>query len=196
MRASDADREAVAERLRLALNEGRLDLAEYDDRLQRAYASKTYAELHLLLADLPEPAAPERSRLAPYPGQSPAPTGAEPGPDGRYPNATRKWLADTWHGYFTAVAIVIGIWGVSSVMSREVLYFWPGWVAGPWGAVLLTITVSGLVSGEPQRWAAKRARKKQARRERRARRGPDNPAVAGPDNLAADPDGEGDAPAR
>jgi hypothetical protein len=46
------------------------------------------------------------------------------------------------------------------------MYFWPGWVAGPWGAVLLVQTVTGLANGEPQRWAAKQARK-QAERELR-----------------------------
>ena len=53
MRAADADRQAVADRLRAALDEGRLDLHEYDERLQRAYAAKTYGELDGLLADLP-----------------------------------------------------------------------------------------------------------------------------------------------
>ncbi|MCM0673767.1 DUF1707 domain-containing protein, partial [Micromonospora phytophila] len=64
MRAADADRQAVADRLRVAVDEGRLDLHEYDERLQRAYAARTYAELDLLLADLPAPAVPESSRLA------------------------------------------------------------------------------------------------------------------------------------
>ncbi|MDP9799157.1 signal recognition particle GTPase [Catenuloplanes nepalensis] len=53
MRAADGDREAVAERLRAALNEGRLDLAEFDERLGRAYAAKTYGDLDGLLSDLP-----------------------------------------------------------------------------------------------------------------------------------------------
>ena len=53
MRAADADRERVAERLRAALEEGRLDLHEYDERLQGAYAAKTYGDLDALLTDLP-----------------------------------------------------------------------------------------------------------------------------------------------
>ncbi len=47
-------------------------------------------------------------------------------------------------------------------MSQRLLYFWPGWVAGPWGAVLLVSTMTGLLSGEPQRWAAKRAARRAA----------------------------------
>jgi hypothetical protein len=57
-RAADADREAVAERLRIAAGDGRIDLAELDERLGRAYASRTYRELQVLVADLPARSAP------------------------------------------------------------------------------------------------------------------------------------------
>lgn len=52
-RAGDADREAVAERLRVAAGDGRIDLAELDERLTQAYAAKTYGQLQVLVADLP-----------------------------------------------------------------------------------------------------------------------------------------------
>jgi Domain of unknown function (DUF1707) len=52
-RAADSDREAAAERLRVAAGEGRIDLTELEDRLERAFGSKTYRELNELLADLP-----------------------------------------------------------------------------------------------------------------------------------------------
>ncbi|MDD7941774.1 DUF1707 domain-containing protein [Actinomycetospora lutea] len=51
--AGDADRDAVAEILRTALGEGRLELTEVDERLARVYAARTYAELEPLVADLP-----------------------------------------------------------------------------------------------------------------------------------------------
>lgn len=54
LRASDADRERVAERLREALAEGRLDMEEFDARLGAAYAARTYGELVPLTRDLPE----------------------------------------------------------------------------------------------------------------------------------------------
>ncbi|MFG2621392.1 DUF1707 domain-containing protein [Streptomyces sp. NPDC048507] len=57
-RAADSDREAVAERLRMAAGDGRIDPAELDERLERAYASKTYAELAALVADLPASGGP------------------------------------------------------------------------------------------------------------------------------------------
>jgi Domain of unknown function (DUF1707) len=52
-RAADTDREAIAERLRIAAGDGRIDLAELEDRLSRAYAAKTYGQLQALVADLP-----------------------------------------------------------------------------------------------------------------------------------------------
>jgi Domain of unknown function (DUF1707) len=52
-RAADSDREVVAERLRIAAGDGRIDLAELDERLGDAYAAKTYGQLEALVADLP-----------------------------------------------------------------------------------------------------------------------------------------------
>ncbi|WP_143660749.1 DUF1707 SHOCT-like domain-containing protein, partial [Streptomyces fradiae] len=46
------EREAVAERLRDALAEGRLDMAEFDERLDAAYRAKTHGELVPLVRDL------------------------------------------------------------------------------------------------------------------------------------------------
>ena len=52
-RAGDADREAIAERLRIAAGEGRIELWELDERLGQAYHAKTYGELAILVEDLP-----------------------------------------------------------------------------------------------------------------------------------------------
>ena len=53
LRISDEDRHAVAEVLRRAAGEGRLDLDELDERLESAYSAKTYADLVPLTVDLP-----------------------------------------------------------------------------------------------------------------------------------------------
>ncbi|HTB56138.1 MAG TPA: DUF1707 domain-containing protein, partial [Trebonia sp.] len=45
LRASDADRERVAEVIRQAAGDGRLTMEELDERLDAVYAAKTYAEL-------------------------------------------------------------------------------------------------------------------------------------------------------
>jgi hypothetical protein len=53
LRVSDAERQAVVERLRRASGEGRLSLSEFDDRVKAAYAAVTYSQLDPLTADLP-----------------------------------------------------------------------------------------------------------------------------------------------
>lgn len=53
LRISDDDRHRVAEVLREAAGEGRLDLDELDQRLEAAYAAKTYADLVPITVDLP-----------------------------------------------------------------------------------------------------------------------------------------------
>ncbi|GAB2818168.1 hypothetical protein GCM10022221_15040 [Actinocorallia aurea] len=53
LRASDADRDEVAELLGAAMAEGRLSPEEHTERLELLYAAKTYAELAPLTADLP-----------------------------------------------------------------------------------------------------------------------------------------------
>jgi Domain of unknown function (DUF1707) len=53
LRASDADRDAVTDRLREAAGEGRLEPDELEQRVDRALRARTYGELAELLADLP-----------------------------------------------------------------------------------------------------------------------------------------------
>ena len=53
LRVSDNEREAVAERLRVAAGEGRLGLDELEDRITAVYTAKTYAELEPITRDLP-----------------------------------------------------------------------------------------------------------------------------------------------
>lgn len=53
MRASDAERQQVVDRLHRALAEGRLDLHEADERIAAAYAVRHRDEFPHLLADLP-----------------------------------------------------------------------------------------------------------------------------------------------
>ncbi|MEU4462885.1 DUF1707 domain-containing protein [Streptomyces sp. NPDC024017] len=55
LRASDADREQVAGILRDALAEGRLDMEEFEERLDATYKARTYGELAPITRDLPAP---------------------------------------------------------------------------------------------------------------------------------------------
>jgi hypothetical protein len=139
-RAADADREAVAERLREAVTEGRLDLDEFDERLVQTYRAKTYGELDPLVVDLPRVPAASRPDV---------PAVAHP---------VREWLGDLWRPWATAVSVCVAIWLFATLVSVGVIYFWPAWVAVPWGIVLVCRTIYGLASGEPHHWAANRAR--------------------------------------
>lgn len=54
IRASDADRDRVSERLRESVAEGRLTQVEHEDRLDAVYRAKTVGELLQITHDLPE----------------------------------------------------------------------------------------------------------------------------------------------
>jgi hypothetical protein len=70
MRVSDEDRRVAGERLRVAVDEGRLTPGDYDQRLGRAYAAVTAADLDELFTDLP--AYPYAPRFGGYPQAYPA----------------------------------------------------------------------------------------------------------------------------
>jgi Flp pilus assembly protein TadB len=53
LRAADADRERIAERLRKSHAEGRLDMDEFQQRLERCLEARTFGELGELVRDLP-----------------------------------------------------------------------------------------------------------------------------------------------
>ena len=58
LRVSDAERQEVADRLAEHYANGRLDQAEFDDRVGRAMGAKTRGDLSGLFSDLPEAGAP------------------------------------------------------------------------------------------------------------------------------------------
>jgi hypothetical protein len=60
LRASDADREKAADRLRQATAEGRLLAEELEQRLEVALSARTYSELDALVSDLPGSRSPVR----------------------------------------------------------------------------------------------------------------------------------------
>ncbi|WP_018347414.1 DUF1707 SHOCT-like domain-containing protein [Longispora albida] len=120
IRVSDADRSAVAERLRIALSEGRLDLNEYERRFDLSLRAVVQSELVPLTADLPAPVV--SAEVA------------------RKESDRKAWMNEwrTWAG--TAV-ILTAIWGVSSFASGEFRYFWPIWPLGIWGAWILAAAI-------------------------------------------------------
>jgi hypothetical protein len=132
LRAADADRAAVAAQLGEQMSAGRLTVAEYDERLARAYAARTYGELETLTADLPRPA-PQPPAPAPatrHAGRGPA-CGWSGGPS----------LEAAWRNWAVTAVIVLTVWIATVIGSGGLQYFWPIWVIGPWGAVLLAQTL-------------------------------------------------------
>jgi hypothetical protein len=133
LRAADADRTAVAGVLGEHMSAGRLTLDEYDERLARVWAAKTYGELDQLTADLPA--------TVPAPRPAPSPASTTTSAVGMHGG----WDADpqSWRPWATTSVIVLAIWAATSLANWEFHYFWPIWVIGPWGAVLLARTLTG-----------------------------------------------------
>ncbi|SDU53412.1 DUF1707 SHOCT-like domain-containing protein [Jiangella alkaliphila] len=132
-RASDVDRDLVAEDLRDAFGEGRLDNDEYERRLQAVWEARTYGELDRLTADLPQPLQRER-RQAEEKQQKVV--------EERKKREWREYL-DEWQAWAGAAVIMIGIWGISSIASNEAQNFWPVWPLGIWGLILLVGALGG-----------------------------------------------------
>jgi hypothetical protein len=133
LRASDAERDVVATRLREAHAEGRLSVEEFSERLDAALTARTRGDLEALTRDLPAAAGPARRR--PRTGDEAAPARRDrPAPTG---------LRAAWGVWVFAVLVNLAVWGVVSLVNGGPVYFWPAWVAGPWGAVLLVRTLAG-----------------------------------------------------
>jgi Domain of unknown function (DUF1707)/2TM domain len=104
LRASDADRDRVAERLRAAAGEGRLTADELEERVERALSARTEAELEQLLSDLPAPAAPRQRR------------------------SRRVWDSEHVRAYVAVNVMLVAIWALTGGG-----YFWPIWPILGWG---------------------------------------------------------------
>ena len=138
LRAADSDREAVAAVLGRALSDGRLTVDEYEERLAKAYAARTYADLDPLTADLPRGG---RSVPPPIPEPRPAAPAASR-PAGACGPSWGRGLLPMWASWLTTSLIVTAIWLATSIGNGHP-DDWPIWVILPWGAVLLARTITG-----------------------------------------------------
>jgi hypothetical protein len=111
LRASDADRERAVNLLREHHAEGRLDMEEFHERLNGAYASKTIGELDALLADLP---AIDLYRL-PSAGLRPAPGGS--GVPARRPGGTVARRGAQWPAWVGVTSALTVVWLIVSVAA-------------------------------------------------------------------------------
>jgi hypothetical protein len=114
-----------------------------------SYQAVTYGDLAKLVADLPA-ASPQRGpRLAPAPAASPA-AAAKRGVFADLP-APLKVL---WTIWLAAVSINVVVWVLVVGTSGHFIYPWPLWVAGPYGAALLAVSVPVVHSRRNRRLAA------------------------------------------
>jgi hypothetical protein len=109
VRASDRDREAVVALLNEHTGAGRLSVSEFEERVSSAYAARTLAELDVLLTDLPA------AQTVPV----------------------RLWHRGHTSAWLATAVICLAIWSLTSLGTGTWLYFWPVWVIGPWGMVIL-----------------------------------------------------------
>jgi len=123
LRVSDAEREQTADRLRRAAGEGRLDPAELDERLTRAFGALTQSELTALTADLP---------VAPEPAAAVAPLS----PD-RHPLAARLLPLAVPN------IVCIAVWAATGAGT-----FWPIWVLIGTGIGAVTTIVRHLTGAD------------------------------------------------
>jgi hypothetical protein len=132
IRASDSDREVVAERLSSALTEGRLSMQEYDDRLGQAFQAVTYGELADLLTDLPRTGAGAGTKPQPAARSSATPMAKL--------STFPKWLRILWTIWAVKVSLNLAVWVMLSISDMSPVYFWPMWIIVPPGAALFGLT--------------------------------------------------------
>lgn len=130
VRVGDRDRERTATLLGEGLAQGYLQLADYEQRLQAAFAAETAPDLRAVVADLPI-----RALRRTEPGRRAA----------RRAVAVRSVRAHL-AGYVGMVAIVVSVW-LAVGLSAGAWYFWPIWPILGGGACLVShaATVRGAV---------------------------------------------------
>ncbi|WP_327101147.1 DUF1707 domain-containing protein [Nocardia vinacea] len=127
-RASDAEREKVVRLLGRHMADGRIDLAEYDQRVARVYETGVRDDLQLVLSDLPK---------------LPKESAGQKNSMSRFP----IWQQIEGTSWLGVSVLVLAIWAVISISVGEFTYPWPIWVIGPWGAVLAFRMLAGFESG-------------------------------------------------
>ncbi len=127
LRASDVERERAADELGEHLALGRISADELETRLDAVYAARTRGALDEVLRDLPVPVhVPVHAASQPSP---PSPCG--------------------WASWALTGVVCLLVWLCTSVAHGEAAGFWPVWVIGPWGLVVLARALPRARRGEP-----------------------------------------------
>jgi hypothetical protein len=132
LRISDADRHKVADLLRDAAGEGRLDLDELEERLEATYAARTYADLVPITIDLP--AHPQQGPATPAvpPRESLPATATYENSVSIMGDCTRKgaWLVPARHNAFALMGAVTLDLREASFAARETTIYANAVMAG------------------------------------------------------------------
>ena len=136
MRASDRDRQQVVDRLRSSLEDGRLTMEEYVDRMEVAYQAATYGDLAPLCADLPASSPVIAGPATAAAGTAPPAVFARAG----YLAGLPAVLKVLWTIWLAAVSVNVVVWALVSGTGGHLAYPWPVWVAGPYGAMLFAVS--------------------------------------------------------
>jgi hypothetical protein len=130
LRVGDAERYEAATALGEHFATGRLDQAEYDARVQAAYAARTRADLRTLFDDLPDPAP---FRPAPQPAGQPTVPGWA---DGRAARAARSRGGYSGPPVVPMLAVLAAFvavsWAVGFPAFPLLLLLWFGWGRRVW----------------------------------------------------------------
>ena len=155
MRASDADRERLVEQLREHHAAGRLTLDEFEERMRKAYESRTYGDLRTLTRDLPVDLAQLNIQNAARQNQRAGVVevgglnvtipqiriGAERA--GRIARR-RNPVAASVSSWLALSVLLTGIWLISNISSGGGWTdFWPIWPIGITGLLMLTRGIKG-----------------------------------------------------
>ena len=159
MRASSADRERAVDVLKAGFAEGRLTQDEYNDRMGRAYAARTYGDLAALTADLP---------AGPLPAW-PVPAYQPPPPSGTNSMAIASMVlgvAEFFTGGLTAIPAVVcghiarrqmkqtaqrgdGLATSGLVLGYMAIIFWSVLIAASLVGVAISIAHNGQIGPAP-----------------------------------------------
>jgi DUF1707 SHOCT-like domain len=141
LRAAHADRERVIEALKAAFAQGRLDTDELDDRVGQAFASRTYAELAALTADIP----------ASQTGA--AKTVAEPAVAGP-PGSPARTLATAARRAGLCLLVALALVGLTALTNMKFFA-----ILAYFGGILAVIAASGFLGyGVVDAWHERRSR--------------------------------------
>ena len=150
-RVGDADRESVARLIADATGEGLLHFDEMDERLSRALAARTQADLDAVTADLPESWLRQRKRATERT---------------RSAAEARRGFAMHLRSYLLVMAGLVAVWAAVG-LTAHAWYPWPVWPALGWGFGVFSHARAAYGDRGPDRhagWASGWGCHRQARR--------------------------------